>query len=140
MVTPELSPAAARWLADGVLVLHVGFVAFVVLGLAAVWIGHGFGWHWVDRPRFRWIHAVAIGFVVAQAWLGASCPLTVLEHALRIRAGEPGLGQGEGFVAGWLSRLLYWDAPAWVFTLAYSFFGLAVVATLKRFPPRRSSR
>lgn len=137
MSTLELSPGTARLLADGVLCLHVGFVAFVVLGLAFVWIGHGFGWRWVDRRGFRWLHAGAIAIVVAQAWLGAACPLTVLEYALRRHAGDSRLGEGEGFVAGWLGRLLYWDAPAWVFTLVYSLFGLAVLATMRRFPPRR---
>lgn len=137
MSTLELSPGTARLLADGVLFVHVGFVAFVVAGLVAVWIGHAFGWRWVDRMSFRVLHALAIAFVVAEAWLGVACPLTVLEHALRRRAGDVRLGEGDAFVAGWLARLLYWDAPAWVFTLAYSLFGLAVLVTMLRFPPRR---
>ena len=137
MSTLELSPGNARLLADGELFVHVGFVAFVVAGLVAVWIGHAFGWRWVDRMAFRVLHALAIAFVVAEAWLGVACPLTVLEYALRRRAGDVRLAEGDAFVAGWLARLLYWDAPAWVFTLAYSLFGLAVLATLLRFPPRR---
>jgi hypothetical protein len=40
------------------------------------------------------------------------------------------------FVEHWLQRILYYDAPAWVFTLGYSLFALAVVATWWYFPPR----
>ena len=43
-----------------------------------------------------------------------------------------------GFVEHWLQRVLYYDAPAWVFTLAYSLFALAVLATWWRYPPRRN--
>ncbi len=137
MPAAELPPGLARALADLVLVVHCGFVAFVVGGLVLVWVGHGLGWGWVRRPVFRGLHGAAIAVVVVQAWLGVPCPLTVLEHALRARAGAVQLGAGEAFVAGWLSRLLYWDAPAWVFTLAYSAFGLAVLATAWCLPPRR---
>jgi hypothetical protein len=44
-----------------------------------------------------------------------------------------------GFVEYWLPRILYHDLPAWVFTLAYSLFGLLVLAIWWRFPPRRKS-
>jgi hypothetical protein len=54
---------------------------------------------------------------------------------LRRQAGAN--GYTGGFIEHWLQRLLYYDAPGWVFTLAYSVFGLAVVATWWWFPPRR---
>ena len=76
---------------------------------------------------------VAIGCVVAQAWLGAVCPLTTLEMRLRAQAGEQ--TYTGGFIAHWVGRLLYHEAPDWVFTLAYSLFGLAVVLSWIRFPP-----
>jgi hypothetical protein len=34
----------------------------------------------------------------------------------------------------------FYDAPAWVFTFAYSLFALAVVATWWYFPPKRNRR
>ena len=46
------------------------------------------------------------------------------------------LRQGGSFVAYWLQRLLYYDAPAWVFTLAYTLFGAAVAAAWWTWPPR----
>jgi hypothetical protein len=42
---------------------------------------------------------------------------------------------GVGFIEHWLSRLLYWRAPPWVFTTAYTLFGLAVAAAWWRYPP-----
>ena len=122
-------------LADLVLALHLGVVAFVVGGLVAIVLGGLRGWPWSADPRFRLAHAAAIGFVVAEAWIGLACPLTTLEMALRRRAG--GTAYAGGFVEHWLQRLLYWDAPAWAFTLAYTLFGLLVVLAGWRFPPRR---
>jgi len=124
-------------LADGVLVLHVAVVVFVVGGLVAIWLGRWRGVAWFDRPGFRFAHAAAIAFVVAESWLGLACPLTTLEHALRRQSGALAPVRPEGFIAEALSRLLYWDAPAWVFTFAYTAFGVLVAATWWRLPPRR---
>ena len=40
-----------------------------------------------------------------------------------------------GFVEHWLQRLLYYDAPGWAFTTAYSLFALAVAAAWWACPP-----
>lgn len=125
-------------LADLVLALHVLFVAFVVLGLALIVIGGVRGWGWVRQRRFRQVHLAAIGFVVIEAWLGRICPLTDLEAFLRDGA-EAGRYES-GFIAHWLSRLLYVDAPPWAFVLAYTAFGAAVVGAWFLLPPARSSR
>jgi hypothetical protein len=125
-------------LADLVLALHVLFVAFVVLGLALIAIGGLGGWRWVRNRRFRQLHLAAIGFVVIETWLGRVCPLTELEASLRDGVG--GSGYESGFIAHWLSRLLYVDAPPWAFVLAYTAFGAAVVAAWFLVPPARSSR
>ena len=120
-------------LADMVLALHVAIVVFVVAGLVLVVAGNLRHWRWVNALWFRLAHLAAIGFVVTQAWLGQICPLTTLEMGLRARAGAS--TYGGGFIEHWLQRLLYYDAPAWVFTLGYSLFGLLVVATWVWFPP-----
>ena len=130
------TPGVLTALADAVLVLHVAIAGFVVLGLALVLIGNAAGWRWVNDRRFRVAHLAAIGIVVAEAWLGIECPLTTLENALRTAAG--GAGYGSGFIEHWLGRVLFYEAPAWVFVLAYSAFGLALIATWFRYPPRRS--
>lgn len=123
-----------RVLADLVLTLHLAVVVFVVAGLALVVVGHLRGWRWVDAPGFRIAHLLAIAVVAVQAWLGAVCPLTILESWLRLRAQET--PYEAGFIEHWFGRLLYHDAPAWAFTLAYSLFGLAVAAAWWYFPPR----
>ena len=125
-------------LADIVLATHVGVVLFVIGGLAAILIGNRCGWAFVNGWWFRAAHLAAIAVVAAQAWLGITCPLTSLESALRVKAG--GAAYETSFIEYWLTRVLYYDAPAWVFTAAYTLFGLAVVATWWRLPPRRSPR
>lgn len=132
--------AAPPWrlLADAVLVLHVGIVAFVVAGLALILVGNFAGWRWVNALWLRLAHLAAIGIVVAQSWLGVVCPLTTLEMWLRAKAGRA--TYAGGFIEHWLQRLLYWDAPAWAFTLVYTVFGLLVAASWYWFPPGRGRR
>ena len=120
-------------LADLVLATHFTVVLFVVGGLTAIVAGNVYGWSFVNAWWFRVAHLVAIGIVVAQAWLGIACPLTTLESSLRVKAG--GAGYETSFIEHWVTRLLYYDAPAWVFTVAYTLFGLAVAAAWWRFPP-----
>ncbi|WP_445011972.1 DUF2784 domain-containing protein [Vreelandella stevensii] len=114
-------------LADAVLLLHVLFVAFVVLGLLAIYLGGLLGWHWVRYRLFRLVHLGAIGYVVVQAWLGAVCPLTTLEMALRAEAGSA--TYAGSFIQHWLQRLLYYTAPEWVFVAVYTLFGSLVLAS-----------
>ncbi|HRD35120.1 MAG TPA: DUF2784 domain-containing protein [Rhodocyclaceae bacterium] len=124
-------------LADAVLVLHAAIVLFVVAGLPLILIGNRYGWSWVNAPWFRLTHVATIGIVVAEAWIGMVCPLTTLEMWLRVRAQtRAGPYYANGFIEHWLQALLFWNAPAWVFTGLYSIFGLAVLATWWRFPPR----
>lgn len=122
-------------LADTVLVLHFGVAVFVVAGLLAIPVGNRLGWQQVNGWSFRLAHAVAIGFIAAQAWLGRHCPLTVLEDWLRMQAGEGGVYQAS-FVQHWLHRLLYIDAPLSVLALLYTAFGLLVALAWWRYPPR----
>jgi hypothetical protein len=122
-------------LADAVLVLHLGIVVFIVAGLVLVVAGNVRGWRWVNAWWFRLAHLAAIGVVVAQAWLGQVCPLTTLESWLRVKSGQP--VYAGSFVAHWVQRILFYDAPPWAFTLAYTLFGLLVIAVWWRFPPLR---
>jgi hypothetical protein len=85
-------------------------------------------WWW-----FRLCHLAAIAFVVVQAWLGQACPLTTLEIWLRTQARQTSYSRS--FIEHWVQAVLFYQAPPWVFTLAYSVFGLLVVATWLRFPP-----
>jgi polyferredoxin len=122
-------------LADAILVLHFGIVVFVVGGLAVVLAGNLLAWRWVNGWWFRIAHLAAIAIVAAQAWLGQLCPLTILESWLRAQTGEP--GYTKSFVEHWLQRIIYYEAPSWVFTVAYTVFAAIVAAAWWYFPPRR---
>jgi hypothetical protein len=122
-------------LANLVLAGHLAIVAFVVLGLALILVGNVLRWRWVNRLWFRIAHLVAIAVVVLESWVGFTCPLTTFEMWLRAKANAA--TYAGGFVEHWLGRLLYYDVPPWVFMLAYSLFGLLVIATWWYFPPRR---
>ena len=115
-----------RLLADGVLIVHFLFVAFVIGGLLARLAGLAAGWRWVRHAWFRRTHLAAVAIVVLQAWLGLICPLTRWENALRLRAGQT--PYEETFVQHWLHRILFYQAEPWVFTVVYTIFGAAVLA------------
>ncbi len=116
-----------RLAADLLLVTHALFVAFVVLGLIVVLMGKWSNWSWVLNPYFRIAHLAAIGVVVVQSWIGVICPLTIWEMALRERAGDA--VYAGSFMANWLDKLLYYQAPAWVFVVCYTLFAALVVVT-----------
>ena len=114
--------------ADLILVVHFIFVLFVVIGFLMIVIGRFIGWSWIYDRAFRIGHLVAIGYVVAQSYLGRYCPLTIWENELRGRAGQG--GYEESFIQHWLQRLLYYDAEPWIFGVVYSVFGLLVLAAM----------
>jgi hypothetical protein len=84
-----------RFLADALVVIHLGFVLFVLFG--------GFlalrrrGWAWVHLPAALWGALIEFG-----SWV---CPLTPLENRFRILGGEE--GYPGGFVEEYLIPLLY---------------------------------
>ena len=124
-------------LADAVLVLHALIVAFIVIGLLLIIIGGVRKWTWIVNPWFRVAHLVGIGIVILQAWFGALCPLTTLEMWLRQQAGN--LIYQESFIQYWLQKFLFYQAPLWVFAVAYTVFGLLVLMAWLKFPPRFKS-
>lgn len=113
--------------ADTLLVVHFAFIIFVVGGQLCVIIGYFRKWHWVRNLAFRVCHLLAIGVVVAQAWLGRYCPLTIWESKLR-QAADQSAYQGS-FVQEWVGRLIYYDVPLWIFAVIYSLFGALVLAS-----------
>lgn len=121
-------------LADVVVVLHVAYIAFVVLGLVAILIGVLMRWQWVRNFWFRIVHLAMIGVVVVQALVGVLCPLTLLEQYLREKAGE--VTYAGSFIGHWADELIFYDISAQAFTAIYCAFGAAVLATLLLAPPR----
>lgn len=81
--------------ADLAVLLHLGFVLFVLAGALLV----------LRWPRLAWLHLPAAAWAVAIELLGGICPLTYLENYWRRlsgRGGYPG-----GFVEQYLEPLLY---------------------------------
>lgn len=125
-------------LADVLLVIHSLFILFVAGGQVCVLLGGLRGWSWVRNFAFRIAHLLAIGFVAAESWIGMICPLTIWESTLRRAAGEtPYNGT---FVGHWLGRLVYYDAPEWVFMIVYSLFFVVVAASWILVRPARRKR
>lgn len=125
-------------LADTILVVHVLFAGLVVFGLLAIYIGYFFKCRWTRHRRFRILHLIAIGIVVVQSWVGVICPLTTGEMLLREKAGAA--VYSGSFIQYWLHKLLFWQAPEWVFIILYtSFAGLVLLSWYWIRPNPRSS-
>lgn len=82
-------------LADLVLVGHLAFVAFVVLGGLLV----------IRRPALAWVHVPCAAWAVFVEFAGIVCPLTPLEVALRRMGGQP--GYAGDFVGHYITAVLY---------------------------------
>ena len=84
-----------RLAADAVLVFHLAFIVFALLGgLLAI------RWRWMV-----WLHLPAAGWGFFVEVTGRICPLTPLENMLREQAGSSGFSGG--FVAHYLVPLIY---------------------------------
>jgi len=121
--------------ADIIAVIHLGYVFFVILGFILIVVGICFKWKWIRNLWFRIAHLAAIGGVALEALLGINCPLTVLEFSLRY--GAPPSERRVSFVGRLIDSILYYDAPAWLFTVIYVGFALLVAATFIMAPPTR---
>ncbi|MFN3217761.1 MAG: DUF2784 domain-containing protein [Acidimicrobiales bacterium] len=86
---------SARLIADVVVVIHFGFVVFVVIGglLALRW------------PRALWLHVPSVIYSIWIITFSINCPLTSIERDLRYRAGE-GRYQ-ESFIERYVEGVLY---------------------------------
>lgn len=82
-------------LADLVVVVHLAFVVFAVLGALLVW----------RRSWVAWLHLPALAWAAWVEITGGTCPLTPLENDLRRAAG--GEGYGTSFVEHHLLPVLY---------------------------------
>jgi len=130
-----MTPTDYSFWADIVAVAHLAYAGLIVFALLIILMGYLMKWHWVHNPWFRVIHLVMIGIVVAEAWLGITCPLTTWEISLRKQAGT---GFDGTAVAQFVHSFLFYDAPWWVFTTCYTACGALIVFTLYLVPLRWS--
>ncbi len=112
-----------RLLADAVVLFHLAFVLYVVLGGLLV-------------LRWRWLavaHLPAAAYGMTIELVGWVCPLTPLENALRRRGGQA--GYRGGFVEHYLLPFLYpepmphwmpWALAAFVVGANAALYGLAL--------------
>ena len=103
-----------RVLADAVVVFHLAFIAFVLAGgvLVITW-----------RRRVAWLHLPAVAWAAYAEFTATICPLTPLENALRLRAGQS--GYAGGFVEHYLIPIIY---PAGLTPNAQGVLGAVVIA------------
>jgi hypothetical protein len=123
------------WLANLVLILHVTWVAAVVLGFLAILYGLVRLRAWAVNPWLRAIHLGMIAYVVLESWLGVPCPLTVWERDLRLLGGQSVVA-GSDFIGFWLRRVLFVRLEPALLHSLYAAFGLAVFVTFVLAPPR----
>jgi hypothetical protein len=82
-------------LADAVLLLHLGFILFVVLGGFAV----------LRWTRLIWLHLPSVLWAVWIEFVDWTCPLNPLENTLRHMGGEAGF-DGD-FIDYYLAAVIY---------------------------------
>jgi len=121
------------YLADLVVAIHLLYVLTVLVGLVLILVGWLARWQWIRHFWLRIIHLLMIAVVAFQAWVGVVCPLTHLENYFRKLAGQT--GYSGTFIGHLLESLLYYEAPPWVFILAYTLVAILIFATLILVPP-----
>jgi len=84
-----------RLAADAVLLLHLCFIVFAVLGAALA----------LRWPRMVWLHLPAACWAVYIELSGAVCPLTRLENDWHEQAGQQ--GYAGGFIEHYLLPVIY---------------------------------
>jgi len=84
-----------RMAADALVVIHLGFILFVMLG----------GLLLLRWPSLIWLHVPAVAWGVIVECLHLGCPLTPWENQMRRMAGQAGY-EG-GFIEHYLIPLIY---------------------------------
>ncbi|MCE5265415.1 MAG: DUF2784 domain-containing protein [Deltaproteobacteria bacterium] len=117
-----------RLSADGILMIHLGFVLFVVLG----------GFLVLSRPRLMWFHVPAVVWGVLVEFVDLFCPLTPLEVRLRELGGEA--GYAGGFIEHYLVAVLYPSALTRGMQIALGSAALLLNAAIYGYLLRRRRR
>lgn len=84
-----------RMAADALVLVHLGFILFVLLG----------GLLLLRWPRLIWLHMPAVAWGIVVECLHLGCPLTPWENQLRRAAGQA--GYDGGFIEHYLIPLIY---------------------------------
>jgi len=105
-----------RWAANTILLVHLSFILFVLLGAGLV-------------AKWRWLmlaHVPAVAWAVFIECSGRICPLTYLENTLLQRLGQG--GYSEGFIEHYLLKIIYPDGLTQAIQLCFALLVLGVNA------------
>jgi hypothetical protein len=97
----EARVQVARTLADALVLMHLGWILFLIFGALA-----GRRWPWV-----KWLHLSGLAFALVLTAAGWICPLTHLEVALRGSGPGAGGGYPGSFLGHYAERWVYPGAP-----------------------------
>lgn len=86
---------AYRLLADAVVIIHLGFIVFVMVG----------GFLALLFPKVIWVHLPCVAWGITVELAGFVCPLTPLENLYRYRAGQD--RYAGDFVMHYIEPLIY---------------------------------
>lgn len=122
-------------LADIIVVVHFGWVLFMLLGFVlSLW---GFFWReFFNWWLFRMLHLFGIVYVVLLAVLRQYCPLTILENTLRARY-NPILTYPGSFIVHYINRLVYPDVNPLILLIPTIFIAVFTVVIFIIKPPAR---
>lgn len=112
------------WMAAGVLVLHLSWILWVLLGLLAA----------RTRPMLAKLHAASLLYSIAIGAGPWACPLTVAEQWLQKKAGMT--PYQKSFLMHYLEAVIYPDVPQELLTWC----AIAVCLLLLAFHVRRFLR
>ena len=122
-------------LADIIVVIHFAYACFVLFGFIAIVIGAWCSWSWIKNFPFRIIHLICTIFVPLETILSMTCPLTTLENYFLKASGASGYQRS--FIGNLAGKILFYDAPEWVFAVIYFSLAIMVIFYFFRFPPEQ---
>ncbi len=124
-------------LADIIVIFHLAYAGFVLFGFLAIVIGSHRNWNWIRNFPFRVIHLVCTVFVPLETIIGIICPLTTLENFfLRVSGQEE---YNRSFIGNLVNRILFYDAPEWIFITIYVALAVLVILYFILYPPHRKN-
>jgi Protein of Unknown function (DUF2784) len=129
-----MDPSLRSALADLVLLVHLGVIAFNIFGLILIPLGAWRRWHFVRVLWWRALHLAILGFVALQALLDRVCFLTIWRAELLPQSGS---AAPMPLIARWVNGLIYWPLPLWVFAVLYVVVCVYALLLWRLVPPRQ---
>ena len=108
-------------LSDVVLVVHFGWILFIILGFPISLL--------FNMIRLRLFHTVAMVFTIVMQATRTFCPLTLIEEALR-RSTDTAFSYEGSFLITWLRKLIYIENIGVSLTIIYILTALYLAMVL----------